>query len=88
MSSASSRPLALPVRQEGRALLGDLRFEVGLVGAGRGFEAGSLPVGEVLLPRAKDVADPIQRITSISAVSEGVFLDPAPYLVNGEFDHV
>lgn len=64
---------------------------MGLVGAERGLEAGSLPVGEVLLPRAKDVADPIQRITSISAVSEGVVLDPAPNLVNragGEFDHV
>ena len=50
---------------------GDLHFDVGLVGAERSLEAGSLPVGEVLLPRAKDVADPIQRITSASVGFRG-----------------
>lgn len=43
-------------------------------GGERGLEPGPLPVGEVLLAGAQDVADPIERVAPAAAVVGGVLL--------------
>ena len=73
------------------AVPGDLDFDVAVVGCERGLQACLLPVGEVFLPGAQQVADPIQRIVSSAAVAVDVLLDPAADLIDGsgpELDHV
>jgi hypothetical protein len=40
---------------------------------------------------AQDVADPVERVTGVAAVAQGVLLDPAADLIQGlpgELDHV
>ena len=61
---------------------GDLDFDVTVVNAERGLQAGLLPVGEMLLPGTQQVADPIQRIISAAAVAVDVLLDAAADLIN------
>ena len=73
------------------AVPGDLDFDVTVVGGERGLQAYLLPVGEVFLPGAQQVADPIQRIVSAAAVAVDVLLDPAADLIDRgrpELDHV
>ena len=61
---------------------GEFDFDVPVIGCERRLEAGLLPVGEVLLPGAQDVADPVERIVSAAAVAVDVLLNPAPDLVD------
>jgi len=73
------------------ALPGDLDLDVALVGGERCFQAGPLPVGEVLDAGAQDVADPVERVGLAAAVAVDVLLDPAADLVEcgcAEFDDV
>ncbi len=65
-----------------RGLPGDVDLDVFLALGERGIEPGLLPVGESFLPGAEDVADPVERITSASAVPEGVLLDAAADLID------
>ena len=65
-----------------RGLPGDVDLDVLLALRERGIEPGLLPVGESFLPGAEDVADPVERITSASAVPEGVLLDAAADLID------
>ncbi len=64
------------------AVPGELDFDVPVIGGERRLEAGPLPVGEVLLPGAQDIADPVERIVSAAAVAVDVLLNPAPDLVD------
>jgi hypothetical protein len=71
------------------AAVGDLDLDVTLVGDEGCFQAGPLPVGEVLDAGAQDVADPVERVGLAAAVAVDVLLDPATDLVDGgraEFD--
>jgi hypothetical protein len=73
------------------ALPGDLDLDVADVGGECCLEAGPLPVGDVFLTRAQDVADPVERVGLAAAVAVDVLLDPAADLVDGrraEFDDV
>ena len=58
------------------ALPGDLDLDVAVVGRERCLQAGPLPVGEVFLTRAQDVADPVERVGLAAAVAVDVLLDP------------
>ena len=62
---------------------GDLDFDVAVVGGERRLEASLLPVGEVFLPGAQDVADPVERIISSAAVAVDLLLDPSADFVDG-----
>ena len=64
------------------ALPGDLDLDVAVVGGERCLQAGALPVGEVFLTRAQDVADPVERVGLAAAVAVDVLLDPATDLVD------
>jgi len=66
-------------------------LEVALVGDEGCFQAGLLPVGEVLDAGAQDVADPVERVVLAAAVAVDGLLDPATDLVEcgrAEFDDV
>ena len=41
-----------------------------------------MPVGEVLLPGAQDVPDPVQGVVPAAAVAGGVLLHPTPHIVD------
>ena len=60
-----------------RALPCDLDFEVSVIRGERGLGAGLLLVGDVFLPGAQKVPDPIRRIISVATVAVDVLLDPA-----------
>jgi len=53
-----------------------------VVGGERGLEQCLLPVGEVFLAGAEQVADPIERIVLAAAVAVDVLLDPAADLID------
>ena len=61
---------------------GEADFFVLEAGVEGGGQAGPLPVGELLRTGSEDVADPVERVVAVTAVSEGVLLDPAADLVD------
>ena len=64
------------------AVPGEFGFDVSFVGGERRLEAGRLPVGEVFLPGAQQVADPVERVVFAASVAVDVLLDPAADLVD------
>ena len=74
-----------------RALPREFNLDVRLVRGERRGETCALPVGQVLLPGAQDVPDPVQRVVLASAVPVELLLNPAADLIDhvgGELDDV
>ena len=70
---------------------GDFDLDVLLARGERCVQPGTLPVGQVLLPGAQGVADPVQRVALAAPMAGGVLLDPAADVVDdlgGELDDV
>lgn len=62
---------------------GDLDFNVAFISGQGCFEAGLLPVGEVLGAGAQDVTDPVERVGLTASVAVDFLLDSAADLVDG-----
>ncbi len=56
---------------------------VTLVGGDRPGQPLVLALGQVLDPATQDGPDPVQRVTGMASMAEGLLLDPAADLVHG-----
>ena len=61
-----------------RGLPGDVDLVVSLSGSNRSGKASLLALGEPFPAAAQDRADPLQRVASVAAVTEGLPLEPTP----------